>query len=65
MLKTFRVFARAVNARGYTIGITQNVNAVNAKQAIDKVRQVSQSAGLEEVRISTVYQVRSATQGAN
>ncbi|EIX4510166.1 hypothetical protein MKI77_004149 [Escherichia coli] len=61
MLKTFRVFARAVNGRGYTIGITQNVSAVNVKQAIEKVKRESQSAGLEEVRISTVYQVRSAT----
>ncbi|MCV0730381.1 hypothetical protein MLI38_018740, partial [Escherichia coli] len=25
MLKTFRVFSRAVNKRGHTIGITQNV----------------------------------------
>ncbi|MCX3196558.1 hypothetical protein ORT83_21725, partial [Escherichia coli] len=28
MLKTFRVFARAVNPIGHTIGIAQNVKAV-------------------------------------
>ncbi|END5730004.1 hypothetical protein ACNDUQ_001249 [Escherichia coli] len=60
MLKTFRIFARAVNARGYTIGITQNVSATSVNNAIEKVKKDSHSAGLTEVRIATVLQVRDA-----
>ncbi|EOM2950285.1 hypothetical protein ACNB5P_002234 [Escherichia coli] len=58
MLKTFRIFARAVNARGYTIGITQNVSTTSVNNAIEKVKKDSHSAGLTEVRIATVLQVR-------
>ncbi|HBC3225635.1 TPA: hypothetical protein ACHGD4_000004 [Escherichia coli] len=61
MIKTFRVFARAINTRGFTIGITQFVNAVNVKQAIDVVNRESLNAGLTDVRIYSVQQVRNIT----
>ncbi|EMO3183013.1 hypothetical protein WDM58_004374, partial [Escherichia coli] len=49
MLKTFRVFSRAVNARGYTVGITQNVKAENVQAAISTVINKSAKAGLSGV----------------
>ncbi|EFK2996294.1 hypothetical protein A8535_003704 [Escherichia coli] len=58
MIKRFRVFSRAVNARGYTIGITQNVSATSVNNAIDKVKKDSHTAGLTEVRIAHVLQLR-------
>ena len=49
MLKTFRVFSRAVNKRGYTVGITQNVKAENVQAAISTVINKSAKAGLSGV----------------
>ncbi|HFO5319181.1 TPA: hypothetical protein ACHJ8U_005163, partial [Escherichia coli] len=56
MLKTFRVFSRAVNKRGYTVGITQNVKAVNMQAAIDSVISNSGKAGLSHVIIAAVHE---------
>ncbi|BDE55468.1 hypothetical protein ACM3EB_004399 [Escherichia coli] len=58
MLKTFRVFARAVNLLGHTIGITQNVKAVNVQTAIAAVRSESSEYGLSQVIISAVYELK-------
>ena len=58
MLKTVRVFARAVNPRGHTIGITQNVKAVNVQTAIAVVRSESSEYGLSQVIISAVYELK-------
>ncbi|EIG6983475.1 hypothetical protein ACYB38_005236, partial [Escherichia coli] len=54
MLKTFRVFSRAVNKRGYTVGITQNVKAENVQAAISTVINKSAKAGLSGVIIHAV-----------
>ncbi|MBL6372934.1 hypothetical protein [Escherichia coli] len=58
MLKTFRVFSRAVNKRGYTVGITQNVKAVNMQAAIDSVISNSGKAGLSHVIIAAVHELK-------
>ncbi len=58
MLKTFRVFARAVNPIGHTIGIAQNVKAVNVQTAIAAVRSESSEYGLSQVIISAVYEFK-------
>ncbi|EQA4747529.1 host cell division inhibitor Icd-like protein [Escherichia coli] len=54
MLKTFRVFSRAVNKRGYTVGITQNVKAENVQAAISTVINKSAKVGLSGVIIHAV-----------
>lgn len=54
MLKTFRVFSRAVNKRGYTIGITQDVKAANVQTAISTIINKSAKAGLSGVMIHSV-----------
>ncbi|EMA7805401.1 hypothetical protein ACO3RA_003842 [Escherichia coli] len=51
MLKTFRVFSRAVNKRGHTVGITQNVKAENVQAAISTVIDKAVKAGLSGVII--------------
>ncbi|HDT1896719.1 hypothetical protein BZL31_27435 [Escherichia coli] len=58
MLKTFRVFARAVNPLGHTIDIAQNVKAVNVQTAIAAVRSESSEYGLSQVIISEVYELK-------
>ncbi|ELE10486.1 hypothetical protein SK73_01606 [Escherichia coli] len=58
VLKTFRVFARAVNPLGHTIGIAQNVKAVNVQTAIAAVRSESSEYGLSQVIISAVYELK-------
>lgn len=58
MLKTFRVFASAVNPLGHTIGIAQNVKAVNVQTAIAAVRSESSEYGLSQVIISAVYELK-------
>ena len=58
MLKTFRVFARAVNPIGHTIGVAQNVKAVNVQTAIAAVRSESSEYGLSQVIISAVYELK-------
>ena len=58
MLKTFRVFARAVNPLGPTSGIAQNVKAVNVQTAIAAVRSESSEYGLSQVIISEVYELK-------
>ncbi|EKC0352121.1 hypothetical protein OOS02_003595 [Escherichia coli] len=58
MLKTFRVFSRAVNKRGYTVGITQNVKAENVQAAISTVINKSAKAGLSGVIIHSVHEIK-------
>ncbi|ELC8116086.1 hypothetical protein AT500_001190 [Escherichia coli] len=58
MLKTFRVFSRAVNKRGYTVGITQNVKAENVQAAISTVINKSAKAGLSGVIIHAVHEIK-------
>ncbi|EMD4906406.1 hypothetical protein VQ404_005081, partial [Escherichia coli] len=50
--------ARAVNPLGHTIGITQNVKAVNVQTAIAAVRSESSEYGLSQVIISAVYELK-------
>ena len=57
MLKPFRVFSRAVNNRGYTVGITQNVKAENVQAAISTVINKSAKAGLSGVIIHAVHEI--------
>lgn len=65
MLKTFRVFSRAVNKRGYTVGITQNVKAVNMQAAIDSVISNSGKAGLSHVIIAAVHELKGGINEGN
>ncbi|HCX4434569.1 TPA: hypothetical protein OZS64_001879 [Escherichia coli] len=58
MLKTFRVFSRAVNKRGYTVGITQNVKAENVQAAISTVINKSAKADLSGVIIHAVHEIK-------
>ena len=58
MLKTFRVYSRAVNKRGYTIGITQDVKAENVQTAISTVINKSAKAGLSGVIIHSVHEIK-------
>ncbi|EER9147952.1 hypothetical protein C3U77_005242 [Escherichia coli] len=58
MLKTFRVFSRAVNKRGYTVGITQNVKAENVQAAISTVIDKAVKAGLSGVIIHAVHEIK-------
>ncbi|EGX8884510.1 hypothetical protein JHJ27_003857 [Escherichia coli] len=58
MLKTFRVFSRAVNKRGHTIGITQNVKAENVQAAISTVIDKAVKAGLSGVIIHAVHEIK-------
>lgn len=65
MLKTFRVFSRAVNKRGYTIGITQNVKAENVQAAISTVINKSAKAGLSGVIIHAVHEIKGCSNAGN
>ncbi|EIG4300362.1 hypothetical protein FNG18_000658 [Escherichia coli] len=58
MLKTFRVFASAVNPLGHTSGIAQNVKAVNMQAAIDSVISNSGKVGLSHVIIAAVHELK-------
>ncbi|EFB3267752.1 hypothetical protein FP350_26280, partial [Escherichia coli] len=48
----------AVNPLGHTIGIAQNVKAVNVQTAIAAVRSESSEYGLSQVIISAVYELK-------
>ena len=58
MNKSFRVFARAVNPCGRTIGITQDVKTVSIRQAISTVIRESTEYGLSRVIISAVRELK-------
>ncbi|HCP5916372.1 TPA: hypothetical protein OEJ39_002014 [Escherichia coli] len=57
MLKTFRVSGRAVNSRGHTVGITQNVSATSDKDAVAHVISQSTIQGFSHIRIVLVCEV--------
>ena len=60
MLKIFRVNGRAVNRRGYTVGITQNVSATSDKEAVAEVIRLSTILGFSQIRIVLVCEVHHA-----
>ncbi|HCM1914242.1 TPA: hypothetical protein N3A33_000046 [Salmonella enterica subsp. salamae serovar 28:r:e,n,z15] len=56
-LKTFRINGRAVNKRGLTVGITQNVTATSDKEAVAEVTRLSTIKGFSHIRIVLVREV--------
>lgn len=56
-LKTFRVNGRAVNKRGLTVGITQDVTATSDKEAVAEVIRLTTVKGFSHIRIVLVREV--------
>ncbi|ECJ2932036.1 hypothetical protein FN906_11130 [Salmonella enterica subsp. enterica] len=56
-LKTFRINGRAVNKRGLTVGITQDVTATSDKEAVAEVTRLTTIKGFSHVRIVLVREV--------
>ncbi|EKC8736656.1 hypothetical protein OQE25_004488 [Salmonella enterica] len=56
-LKTFRVNGRAVNRRGLTVGITQDVTATSDKEAVAEVIRLTTVKGFSHIRIVLVREV--------
>ncbi|ENP3579356.1 host cell division inhibitor Icd-like protein [Salmonella enterica] len=57
MLKTFRINGRAVNRRGLTVGITQDVRATSDKEAVAEVIRLTTVKGFSHIRIVLVREV--------
>ncbi|ECE0791361.1 hypothetical protein GK48_14570 [Salmonella enterica subsp. diarizonae] len=56
-LKTFRINGRAVNKRGLTVGITQDVTATSDKEAVAEVTRLTTVKGFSHIRIVLVREV--------
>ncbi|EFT6060295.1 hypothetical protein HVD89_002023 [Salmonella enterica] len=56
-LKMFRVNGRAVNKRGLTVGITQDVTATSDKEAVAEVIRLTTVKGFSHIRIVLVREV--------
>lgn len=56
-LKTFRINGRAVNKRGLTVGITQDVTATSDKEAVAEVTHLTTVKGFSHIRIVLVREV--------
>ncbi|EBX7596305.1 hypothetical protein DS656_19485 [Salmonella enterica subsp. enterica serovar Thompson] len=56
-LKTFRINGRAVNRRGLTVGITQDVRATSDKEAVAEVIRLTTVKGFSHIRIVLVREV--------
>ncbi|EDZ1754213.1 hypothetical protein GV952_00370 [Salmonella enterica] len=56
-LKMFRVNGRAVNKRGLTVGITQDVRATSDKEAVAEVIRLTTVKGFSHIRIVLVREV--------
>ncbi|HCL5348567.1 TPA: hypothetical protein N3A45_003369 [Salmonella enterica subsp. salamae serovar [1],40:z35:e,n,x,z15] len=56
-LKTFRINGRAVNKRGLTVGITQDVTATSNKEAVAEVTRLTTVKGFSHIRIVLVREV--------
>lgn len=56
-LKTFRINGRAVNKRGLTVGITQDVTATSDKEAVAEVTRLTTIKGFSHIRIVLVREV--------
>ncbi|EBA8057214.1 hypothetical protein CBX53_21395 [Salmonella enterica] len=59
-LKMFRVNGRAVNKRGLTVGITQDVTATSDKEAVAEVIRLTTTKGFSHIRIVLVREVNYA-----
>ncbi|ECX8097619.1 hypothetical protein CQT90_20840 [Salmonella enterica] len=59
-LKMFRVNGRAVNKRGLTVGITQDVTATSDKEAVAEVIRLTTAKGFSHIRIVLVREVNYA-----
>ncbi|EGB0327497.1 TPA: hypothetical protein ACIVON_001435 [Salmonella enterica subsp. enterica serovar Poona] len=59
-LKTFRINGRAVNKRGLTVGITQDVQATSDKEAVAEVIRLTTLKGFPAsyIRIVLVREVQ-------
>lgn len=55
--KTFRINGRAVNRRGLTVGITQDVTATSDKEAVAEVIRLTTVKGFSHIRIVLVREV--------
>ncbi|EAS0613655.1 hypothetical protein GL503_27025 [Salmonella enterica] len=56
-LKIFRINGRAVNKRGLTVGITQDVTATSDKEAVAEVTRLTTVKGCSHIRIVLVREV--------
>lgn len=56
-LKTFRINGRAVNKRGLTVGIAQDVRATSDKEAVAEVIRLTTVKGFSHIRIVLVREV--------
>ncbi|HGP2813740.1 TPA: hypothetical protein ACLGW6_001875 [Salmonella enterica] len=56
-LKKFRINGRAVNKRGLTVGITQDVTATSDKEAVAEVTRLTTVKGFSHIRIVLVREV--------
>ncbi len=56
-LKTFRINGRAVNKRGLTVCITQDVTATSDKEAVAEVTRLTTVKGFSHIRIVLVREV--------
>ncbi|EKA9380105.1 hypothetical protein OMW06_003057 [Salmonella enterica] len=56
-LKIFRINGRAVNRRGLTVGITQDVTATSDKEAVAEVIRLTTVKGFSHIRIVLVREV--------
>ncbi|EIM2850517.1 hypothetical protein LRU46_004564 [Salmonella enterica] len=59
-IKMFRVNGRAVNKRGLTVGITQDVTATSDKEAVAEVIRLTTTKGFSHIRIVLVREVNYA-----
>ncbi|EAT6911241.1 hypothetical protein E3K09_10020 [Salmonella enterica] len=59
-IKTFRINGRAVNRRGLTVGITQDVRATSDKEAVAEVIRLTTVKGFSHIRIVLVREVNYA-----
>lgn len=59
-LKIFRINGRAVNKRGLTVGITQDVTATSDKEAVAEVTRLTTVKGFSHIRIVLVREVNHA-----
>lgn len=57
MLKAFRVSGRAINKRGHTVDITQNVTATSDIDAVDETTRLAIALGLFCICIVLVCEV--------
>ncbi|EKQ0890363.1 hypothetical protein P4Q63_001810 [Salmonella enterica] len=58
--RTFRINGRAVNRRGLTVGITQDVTATSDKEAVAEVIRLTTVKGFSHIRIVLVREVNYA-----